>query len=185
MCGSLPEILFNFTLWGITRQNWCGCTFQMPLCSDAQRGPETTVWEWEVHQKPRPASVSRSRICVAPTPSAPRKDGGNVTAGANWGYWRASVPPVFCWFFPKIPELQTVGVSRIKDSVLMIGAPRNPPWQLSLGKIPSSRTIQAISFLPAHLAFSLPAIVLCNLPSSAWFGSGQTSSELVALNKNR
>lgn len=64
--------------------------------------------------------------------------------------------------------------SHVKDSVLVIGTPRNPSSQLSLGKITPSRPAQAISFLPTHLAFSLPSVDLCNLPSSAWFGSGQT-----------
>lgn len=111
---------------------------------------------------------------MQPAPSAPRKEGEDVIAGAKWNYWRACVSCMFLagCFFPKVPELQTLRMSRTGDSGLVIGTPRNPSSQLSLGKIAPSRPVQAISFLPTHPVFSLPAVVLCNLPSSAWFGSG-------------
>lgn len=104
-----------------------------------------------------------------PTLSAPRK-GENMIAGAKWNYQRAYVSHMFLagCFFPKVPE-----TSHVKENVLVIDTSRNPSSQLSLGKIAPCRTFQTISFLPTYLAFTLPSVVLCNLHSSVWFGSGK------------
>lgn len=104
-----------------TKHSWTelvwqnGRTFRVPVCSDAQLGPQTAVWEGGIHQKPRPTSTSQSKLCDSHSISS--KKGRRLPESFC----------IFCWFFPNITELQTIGVSRIKDSVLMIGAPRNPP----------------------------------------------------------
>lgn len=150
----------------------------MPACSDVQLYPRTSVSQGrcEIHQNSRPASPSGSKIHATSAPTALRKEGENVIADAKWNYGRACVSRMFLagCFFPKVPELQRLSTPRTEDRVLVIGTPRNPSSRLSLGKIALSKPIQTISFLPTHLAFSFPLLVLCNLPNSAWFGSGQT-----------